>query len=43
MLCHGPVRVPEDAAGGKAIMRCELAPDCRFKSIPTDLEVTIPD
>jgi len=41
MLCHGPVRVPEDAADGKATMRCELSPDARFRSFPTDLEVEI--
>ncbi len=43
MLCHGPVGVPADAATGKAIMRCELSPNCRFKSVPTDLEVEITD
>jgi hypothetical protein len=41
MLCHGPVRVPDDAAPGKATMRCELSSNARFKSIPTNLEVVI--
>jgi hypothetical protein len=41
MLCHGPVRVPDDAANGKATMRCELSPNARFRSIPTDLPVEI--
>jgi hypothetical protein len=35
------VRVPDDAVNGKAIVRCELSPNCRFQSLPTDLEVEI--
>ena len=41
MLCEGPVRVPDDAANGKAIMRCELSPNSRFRSFPNDLPVVI--
>ena len=41
MLCEGPVRVPDDAAAGKATMRCELSPNSRFPSFPTDLPVMI--
>jgi hypothetical protein len=41
MLCHGPVRVPDDAANGQATMRCELSPNARFQSFPTDLPVVI--
>ena len=41
MLYHGPVRVPEDARPGKAIIRVELAEQSQFKSFPTDIEVTL--
>ena len=41
MLCHGPVRVPEDAAKGKAIVRVSMPQESRFKSFPTDLPVVI--
>jgi hypothetical protein len=41
MLSHGPVRVPDDAADGQATMRCELSPNARFQSFPTDLPVVI--
>ena len=37
MLCHGPVRVPEDARPGKAVLRFELPADSDFESVPTDL------
>jgi hypothetical protein len=41
MLYDGPVRVPGDAANGQATMRCELSPNARFRSFPTDLPVVI--
>jgi len=41
MLSYGPVRVPDDAAEGKVTMRCELSPNARFRSFPTDLPVVI--
>ena len=41
MLCHGPVRVPTDAAPGDAIVRVELPSSSRFRSIPTDIPVVI--
>ncbi len=41
MLCHGPVRVPEDASKGKAIIRVEMPPKSAFRSFPTDIPVTI--
>lgn len=41
MLCHGPVRVPDDANPGKATLRLELPKDSAFASIPTDLPVEL--
>jgi len=41
MLSHGPVWVPDDVVEGKATMRCELSPNARFRSFPTDLPVVI--
>ncbi len=41
MLYHGPVRVPEDARPGKAIIRVELSEQSKFESFPTDIEVTL--
>ena len=41
MLCHGPVRVPGDAAPGKAVLRFELPRESRYKSVPTDLTVEL--
>lgn len=41
MLYHGPVRVPEDAKKGKAVVRVELPPGSRYRSFPTDIPVTI--
>ena len=41
MLCHGPVRVPADAAPGKAILRCELPKDSKYASVATDLTVEL--
>ena len=43
MLCHGPVRVPEDAVPGDAIVRVELPKSSRYLSIPTDLPVKLKD
>jgi hypothetical protein len=41
VLCHGPVRVPGDAAPGKAIVRFELPRESRYASVPTDLPVEL--
>ena len=41
MLCHGPVRVPADAASGKAVLRLELPKESRYTSAPTDLPVEL--
>lgn len=41
MLCHGPVRVPDDAAPGKAVLRFELPKESRYTSAPTDLTVEL--
>lgn len=41
MLCHGPVRVPEDAEKGKAIMRVEMPKSSSYTSFATDIPVTI--
>jgi len=41
MLAHGPVRVPEDAKPGKAVMRLEMPEGSKFESDPTELEVEI--
>ena len=41
MLCHGPVRVPENAKPGPAVMRIEMPPTSSFASIPTDLPVEL--
>ncbi len=41
MLCHGPVRVPEDAAKGKAIMRVAMPATSAYRSFPTDIPVEI--
>jgi hypothetical protein len=41
VLCHGPVRVPADAASGKAVVRFELPQDSGFDSVPTDLPVEL--
>ena len=40
---HGPVRVPEDAKPGEAIMRVELPETSKFKSFATDLVVELKD
>jgi hypothetical protein len=41
VLCHGPVRVPSDAAEGKAVIRFELPKDSGYISVPTDLSVEL--
>jgi hypothetical protein len=41
MLHHGPVRVPSDAAPGKAIVRVELPEASKYTSVPTDIEVEL--
>jgi len=41
MLVHGPVRVPDNARPGDAIVRVELPTTSKFKSRPTDIPVTI--
>jgi hypothetical protein len=43
MLYHGPVRVPEDARPGKAVIRVALTKESKFKSFPTDIEVELVD
>jgi hypothetical protein len=41
MLHHGPVRVPDDAQAGKAIVRIELPESSKYKSVPTDIVVEL--
>ncbi len=41
MLYHGPVRVPESASKGKAIVRVEMPDESRFRSFATDIPVVI--
>jgi|HubBroStandDraft_6_1064221.scaffolds.fasta_scaffold587845_2 hypothetical protein len=41
MLYHGPVRVPDDAQSGKAVVRVELPVGSKYKSAPTDVEVEL--
>ncbi len=41
MLYHGPVRVPEDAAKGKAIVRVEMPKGSQYQAFPTDIPVVI--
>ncbi len=41
MLYHGPVRVPADARAGKAVVRVQLTDKSKFKSVPTDIEITL--
>ena len=43
MLYHGPVRVPDNARPGTAIVRVELSSKSKFKSLATDIEVTLVD
>jgi hypothetical protein len=41
MLYWGPVRVPEDAKPGQAVVRVSLPDSSRWDSFPTDIPVTI--
>jgi hypothetical protein len=41
MLHHGPVRVPEDAQPGKAVVRVELPEGSKYTSVPTDIAVQL--
>jgi hypothetical protein len=41
MLHHGPVRVPSDAAPGKAVIRVELPPGSKYESAATDIPVEL--
>ena len=41
MLHHGPVRVPDDARPGKAVVRFELPKDSGYVSRPTDIPVEL--
>jgi hypothetical protein len=41
MLHHGPVRVPDDAQPGKAIVRVELPAGSKYKSAATDIAVEL--
>lgn len=41
MLMHGPVRVPDDARRGEAIVRVELPATSAFESFPTEIPVRI--
>jgi hypothetical protein len=43
MLCDGPVRVPSDAAAGKATLEVVLLSDTTLKSTPTTIEVELVD
>jgi hypothetical protein len=41
MLYHGPVRVPKNAAKGKAIMRVEMPATSKYGSFATEIPVVI--
>jgi len=41
MLYYGPVRVPENAARGNAVVRVAMPASSTFASFPTDIPVTI--
>ena len=41
MLHHGPVRVPDDAQPGKAVVRVELSPGSKYESAATDIAVEL--
>lgn len=41
MLYHGPVRVPDDARPGQAILRVRSTEESAFESIPTDIVVQL--
>ena len=41
MLCHGSVRVEQDAKVGPAVLRVEFPPSSKFRSFATDIPVEI--
>ena len=41
MLCHGPVRAPQHAKPGKAVVRVALPEGSGYRSFATDLPVVI--
>jgi hypothetical protein len=41
MLHHGPVKVPNDARPGKAVIRVELPKGSKYTSVPTDIPVEL--
>ena len=41
MLYHGPVRVPDDARPGKAIIRVEFPKGSKYESLATDISVEL--
>jgi hypothetical protein len=41
MLHHGPVKVPNDAQPGKAVIRVELPNGSKYTSVPTDIQVEL--
>jgi hypothetical protein len=41
MLHHGPVRVPDDAKPGKAIIQVELPKESKYTSAATDIPVEL--
>ena len=41
MLYHGPVRVPDDAQPGKAVVQVELPLGSKYDSAATDIEVEL--
>ncbi len=41
MLHHGPVRVPDDATPGKAVIRVELPEGSKYQSAATDIAVEL--
>jgi hypothetical protein len=41
MLHHGPVKVPNDAQPGKAVIRVELPKGSTYTSVPTDIAVEL--
>ncbi|HET6576340.1 MAG TPA: hypothetical protein VFG68_22255 [Fimbriiglobus sp.] len=41
MLYHGPVRVPDDAQPGKAVIRVELPAGSKYETAATDIPVEL--
>ena len=41
MLHHGPVKVPNDAQSGKAVIRVELPKDSKYTSAATEIAVEL--